>query len=124
MSLSESSRRTANAADGATNTAVTPALVIDLLSDDCAREFLQALRDEPRAARELAEECGVSRPTAYRRLNRLQEAGLVTDRIDVSDDGHHRRTFGATVDGVGLELGDDGLEATVTTTESPAAPRS
>jgi len=124
MSLSETPNRNVNTSNGASDTAASPALVIDLLNDDYAREFLRVLRNEPKAARELANECGVSRPTAYRRLNRLQEAGLVTDRIEVSDDGHHRRTFSGTIDDVDIELGDDGLEATVTTTDPSASPRS
>ena len=42
--------------------------------------MLYALSDKPRNVSELAEELGISQPTASRHLNMLRERGLVTAR--------------------------------------------
>lgn len=36
---------------------------------------------------QLAREVGISRPLLHMHLNRLEEAGLVTSRLELSDDG-------------------------------------
>jgi DNA-binding transcriptional ArsR family regulator len=51
--------------------------LLTLLNDDYVCEIIAALDAEPLSVRELVRECDLSRPTAYRRLNRLEDAGLV-----------------------------------------------
>lgn len=99
--------------DTTDDTTVSPGTVIALLSDEYARAFLGAIRTEAKSARELAEECDTSRSTAYRRLDRLQEAGLVAEHLECEPGEHHRRTFTATVESVGVELGESGFETEV-----------
>ncbi len=97
----------------------SPETLIALLSDEYARAFLGAIRTEAKSARELAEECGTSRSTVYRRLDRLQEAGLVVKRLECEPKGHHRQTFAAAVDTVGVELGDGGFETDIEAGDPP-----
>jgi predicted transcriptional regulator len=60
--------------------------VIDLLSDrDCRR--LLAAADTPMTAMELVGECDIPRATAYRKLNRLEEAGLIESSHRISKCG-------------------------------------
>lgn len=114
MPLTESASRSDRQTDRESEFTASPATLIDLLSDEYAREFLESLRDEAKPARELADEFGVSRPTVYRRLNTLREAGLIAEALEVSTQGHHRRTFRTTVEDIDIELGNGGFEATVT----------
>jgi Transcriptional regulators len=83
--------------------------VLSLLSDDHARDILAATREGPAPAREIADQLNLSRATVYRRLNRLEKAGLVDSSLALHSEGHHRKQFRATVDGVSLALGDGGL---------------
>jgi DNA-binding transcriptional ArsR family regulator len=83
-----------------------PEEVLSLLSDDYARDILLATREEAVPARELADQLDVSRATVYRRLNRLQDAGLVDTSLAIHSDGHHRKQFQATVDEVSLSFED------------------
>jgi DNA-binding HxlR family transcriptional regulator len=85
--------------------------VVELLDDDYARSILAALDDRSRAAAELVEECDASSPTVYRRLNRLQEHGLVAVGLSLSTDGHHRKVYRSTFAELSTRLGSDGLEA-------------
>jgi DNA-binding transcriptional ArsR family regulator len=91
----------------------TPRELLALLNDEYATAILAALRQEPKSARTLAEECGMSRPTVYRRLNRLVEAGIVESNLKPCADGRHRNVFEATLDAVSLTVTGDGLSATV-----------
>jgi predicted transcriptional regulator len=83
--------------------------VAALLTDEYAREILQAVTSEASPACELVETLGVSRPTVYRRLDDLEEAGLVEPAMSFDPDGHHRREFRATFEEVTVTLGADGF---------------
>jgi len=89
--------------------------LIELLGDDYVREFLAVIGDEAKPAREIARACDASRTTVYRRLNRLRDAGLVTEGMEYGAGGHHRRTFAAAVDRVAIGLDEDGFVAAVET---------
>jgi len=85
--------------------------LLELLGDEYTRRVLQAVVDEPKSGSDVVEDASVSKATAYRRLETLQEAGLVTSRTVFDPDGHHHEQFEALLDGVTVELGDDGVSA-------------
>lgn len=88
-----------------TDAQVAPAeTVLELLDDQYARRILMLLQEQPRCARELTEACQTSRTTIYRRLKRLEAAGLVESTMTVHPDGHHRKTFAAAFDEITLTL--------------------
>jgi DNA-binding transcriptional ArsR family regulator len=100
---------------------IDTAEVLDLIGDEYVCDILRALEDDPMPARELAETCDMSRPTVYRRLNRLTDAGLVDSRLALSPDGHHRDVFRLVVTELHVEIGEDGLTGSVPNpTPSPA----
>ncbi|MFC6975906.1 ArsR/SmtB family transcription factor [Halomicroarcula sp. GCM10025709] len=92
--------------------------LVALLDDEHAREIITAISEEAKAAREIVTECNSSRPTVYRRLNRLQEAGLVTTAMRYDSDGHHCKTFRLRYDSASIRLGADGLCCTVEASDS------
>ena len=57
-------------------TTIDPTATLTLLSDEHAREILEVLGDKPLPAREIFERLDMSRATVYRRLERLESAGL------------------------------------------------
>ena len=84
-----------------------------LFGDDYACELLRTLRGGSMSARALVEATGMSRPTVYRRLNRLADAGMVEEHLRVAPDGHHRKEFRLTVESVAFEVTPDGIDDTV-----------
>lgn len=82
-----------------------------LLGDDHACEIIRTLEGEALAARELVERCEMSRPTVYRRLDRLTDAGIVAAEMALGADGHHRKEFSLAIDSVAFEIGADGIDA-------------
>jgi len=87
--------------------------LLDLLGDEYTREVFKAVSDQPRGGRAVAEEAGVSRPTAYRRLNALKDAGLVTSECQIATDGHHRERFVASAEHFSVSIDDGDIEAVV-----------
>jgi predicted ArsR family transcriptional regulator len=85
------------------------ATVAELLADDVARGILEATTTEAMAADALAEHCGVSTPTVYRRLERLRDHDLVVARTEPDADGHHYEVYRARLDRVIVDLTDDGF---------------
>lgn len=101
--------------DASTNPRPATDRPLVLLDAEYAREILEAIRIEPKPARELAAECDASRATVYRRLNELEEAGLVASWTAHDPDGHHRTVFEATFESVTVDVGADGLSVSVAT---------
>lgn len=85
--------------------------ILALLGDNYARRLLALLIERPRTGRELNAETDMSRPTMYRRLERLDENGLVRTEMQFDPDGHHRKRFHATVSGFDFEVSPDGINA-------------
>lgn len=111
------------------DTAASLETLVALLNDEFARGILTRIRSADMTAMELAEACGMSESTVYRRLERLDAAGLIRTDTRFDGDGYHRKTFRATVDHVDIALGDDGFRAEVsvshadsTTPASAASP--
>ena len=94
--------------------------IVDLLSDEYAWTILEATREQPRSADTLSELCDADPSTVYRRLDRLQEAGLVEDQQELDPGGHHYKVYEATLSSVTVSLGADGFEVDVAREESPA----
>ena len=89
-----------------------PDAVFELAADDTARRILSAASEEPMSASQLADRCGVSEPTIYRRVKTLREHGLIEGSLKISSDGDHHEEFETTVDRVCLEF-DGGLAVDV-----------
>jgi DNA-binding transcriptional ArsR family regulator len=89
--------------------AVSSSEYLDLLGDEYARRILSALVDEPMTGRELIDTTDISKPTVYRRLSRLEEAGLVASEQKLDLDGHHCKQFRSVVEGIDFEFGENGI---------------
>lgn len=96
---------------------LAPTTLLELLDDDYARGILEATTDEAVPARRLAERLDASRTTVYRRLERLEEAGLVEPTMTYDADGYHRKEFRATLRSVTVTLDGGTVEATVDVTD-------
>jgi DNA-binding transcriptional ArsR family regulator len=81
--------------------------LLAMLGDEYAPDILAIISEESLSAREIASRLNVSRPTIYRRLNRLQEAGLVTTSMEYDPDGHHRQQFHLAINEVVLRFESD-----------------
>ena len=102
---------------------IAAATVGELLEDEYARSILAETSTEALSATELAERCGASSPTIYRRLDRLQELDMIDDEQAIDPDGHHYRRFSARLERVTIELADGGYEVTVDRTDTDAVDR-
>jgi len=81
--------------------------ILDTIGDQHARRVLATISREPKSAKELAEECDLSLPTVYRRIEMLDEYELVTDRTLVADDGNHYKVYESNFESTVISLEDD-----------------
>lgn len=105
---------------------ISAAELLELLGDEYTREVFEAVIERPRSGREVAETTTVSKPTAFRRLNALEAAGLVTTEMVIDADGHHHKAYQSVLESLSFELGPDGIDVEVAvkphhTTAVPAA---
>lgn len=92
--------------------------LLTLLGDEYSRAIIDALGTESLPAREIAARTDISRPTVYRRLDRLKDAGVVEPTMTVDPDGHHRQAFAVVIDGVELSLGDTAATPAASSTDT------
>jgi len=97
--------------------------VLALLDDEYARAILAHLTMEPMSVDELCTACEMSDATAYRRLDKLQKAGLVIKKQELDPDGHHYMRYAATVETVTVTFVDGTYEVAVTRSTTDPADR-
>jgi DNA-binding transcriptional ArsR family regulator len=81
-------------------------VVLDALADPECRSILDEL-GTPLSAQDVADRCDIPQTSAYRKLEALSEAGLVSEGTEIRTDGHHRRTYERDVSGVLVLRGTD-----------------
>lgn len=94
------------------------AKLVDLLGDEYTRQVLETIADEPMGGREIAEATAISRPTVYRRLNRLEEVGLVETQMELCPSGNHHKQFQAVLEIASFQLDGGELTASVRTEDT------
>jgi predicted transcriptional regulator len=87
--------------------------ILDTIGDQHARRVLAAISRDPKSAKELGEECNLSLPTVYRRIEMLDEHDLVTDRTLVADDGNHYKVYESNFDSTLISLEDEEYEVEI-----------
>ena len=97
--------------------------IIELLDDENVRTILEEASVASLSATELAAQCNASRQTVYRRLQQLEDAGLVEDRTRVREDGHHDTVYTATLEHVSITLRDGEFRLDVERTGTEPADR-
>lgn len=97
--------------------------LLSVLDDEYARTILMETDQRPMSAKHLAEACDASLPTIYRRIDRLSELGLVTERPEFGDDGRHYSVYEATLDQVVIDLDDGELTVSMSAEPTDAADR-
>jgi DNA-binding transcriptional ArsR family regulator len=98
----------------------TPADLFALLEDEYARAILVETSQRPMSAPALAEACDASRPTIYRRIDRLKDHDLVAETTEPDRDGHHRRTYVARLRSISVNLEDGTFTVSVDRRADPA----
>ncbi|MBA2551540.1 MAG: winged helix-turn-helix transcriptional regulator [Nocardioidaceae bacterium] len=71
-------------------------LVLGALANPHRLRIVAALAEESTYVSQLARDLGLSRPLLHMHLQRLQAAGLITDRMEISDDGKAMRWVAVT----------------------------
>lgn len=94
--------------------------IASILEDDYAREILVHTSLESHSASELAEACGASEPTIYRRIEDLTDHDLLEVEQELDPDGHHYKVYSANLEAVTVELDAGEFTVEVTRTTDPA----
>lgn len=87
--------------------------LLTLLGDSYTQQVLTAIGDGVRTGREIIEHADVSKATAYRRLDELQEAGIVDSTLRIDPNGHHCEQYFVVADALSVTFNSDGFDATV-----------
>jgi predicted transcriptional regulator len=117
MSLTQTERGRPGESEADADETEAPTDLLSLLNAEYTQTILETVWAESKPARAIAEACGASRTTVYRRLNALEDAGLISSYVVYDPDGHHRTVFETTLEAVSVDVTSDGLSVTVTTSD-------
>ena len=97
-----------------------PRDVFAVLDDDYARGILRATHSTAMSAPQLAEALDASRPTIYRRIDRLQALDLLSESTQMDAEGHHRSVYRSRLEEVVVTPDESGFTVSVARGEHPA----
>lgn len=86
-------------------TCFDPELVVELLDDEEAIELFRTAT-EPMTVQQLTEACDVSQSTAYRKVGKLHEAGLLVETTAKRPDGDPPARYRRRAPAVTVTVGD------------------
>lgn len=90
--------------------------LFDALQDSGCRRILEATREEALSASEISMRCELPLSTTYRKVEKLQQADLVTENIRIRQSGKHASEYVAAVEDLTLSLdAEDGLTVRLAT---------
>lgn len=81
---------------------------LDVLDDADCRTILEATGEASLSATELSETCDIPLSTAYRKLDRLTDAGLLDENIRVRRSGKHVTEYARGVEEITVAVAADG----------------
>jgi DNA-binding transcriptional ArsR family regulator len=90
-----------------------PSELLGALVDEDCREILRVTSAQSLSAGEISNACEIPSSTAYRKIEQLTEAGLLSESIRICSSGSHESEYECVVSNVEIELGDDGLDLAV-----------
>lgn len=93
-------------------TEITSEAVITAMANEHDRRILAATQEEPVDAQTIIEETGISKSTVYRRLDRLEEMGLLETADGRLRNGHAVDRYRARAKSISLHVRDGAIEAT------------
>ncbi|WP_128476659.1 winged helix-turn-helix domain-containing protein [Halorussus pelagicus] len=79
--------------------------VLDALDDPECRRIVRQL-DEPMTASEISSQCDIPTSTTYRKLERLTDASILTEKTAIRNDGHHTSEYTVAFEEVSVFLDD------------------
>ncbi|NIC00717.1 winged helix-turn-helix domain-containing protein [Halobacterium sp. R2-5] len=97
-----------------------PSEIFATLDDEYARDILVATKTDRLSAKELSEECDMSRPTVSRRVTRLVEQGFLEEYTHVDPGGRHYSEYEACLERVEVRLEAGGFDVQIDVRADPA----
>lgn len=91
--------------------------ILDVLHDADVRAILEVTNDEPKSAMELSDCCELPSSTAYRKIDRLTELGLLKEQLDVKTTGHHVCKYESRLNSVHISLRNGFFDCQVNRTD-------
>lgn len=81
--------------------------LLDVLTDETSLAIFSRVHERPCSAKKLEEICDASLKTIYRRIEALEEAGLVSAITCINEDGSHHTAYATAVEEVEITVKPD-----------------
>ncbi len=93
--------------------------LLGALEDPDCRAIIEVTATEAMSAAEISERCELPQSTAYRKLDRLENVGILDERIRLCKSGQHITEYIRNIEKISLSIdGESGISLTVTEEQS------
>jgi predicted transcriptional regulator len=83
-----------------------------ILSDKASRQILNCILQKPKSAAEISAECNILLSMVYRRLQYLEEAGILHTTGEITEDGKKRFTYLSRVGEISASFNGNSVQVT------------
>jgi predicted transcriptional regulator len=87
--------------------------IFEALADDTMAAILELSSEEARSADELADQIEASESTVYRRIERLVDAGLLDEQLQLDKHGDHYHVYRTAIERVEARIDADGIDTRI-----------
>lgn len=88
--------------------------LLETVTDRDSRAIIRETRSEALTAKELSKRCDIAISTAYRKIDRLVDVGILEERIRFTSKTRHTHEYVHDIDGIELDLSTTGISVVVT----------
>lgn len=83
-----------------------------ILSDKFSRQILNCILQRPKSAAEISTECGILLSMVYRRLQYLEDAGILQTTGQITEDGKKRFTYLSKIGEISASFNGNNVQVT------------
>jgi len=83
-----------------------------ILSDKSSRQILNCILAKPKSAAQISAECNILLSMVYRRLQYLEEAGVLQTTGEITEDGKKRFTYLSKVGEISASFNGSNIQVT------------
>ncbi|WP_436901336.1 helix-turn-helix domain-containing protein [Halovenus halobia] len=87
--------------------------LFEAIRDPDSRAIIRETRSEALTAKELSERCDIATSTAYRKIERLVDVGILTEHVRFTSKTRHAHEYTHDIDSIELDVTNTGVSVVI-----------
>ena len=87
--------------------------LFEAITDPDSRAIIRETRAEALTAKELSQRCSIATSTAYRKIERLVDVGILTEQIRFTGKTRHAHEYSHDIDSIEVDVSNTGISVII-----------